>query len=39
MDFGGFLTSTDFLGQIAAIITAILTTFVSNLIANLFGGL
>jgi hypothetical protein len=37
LDIGGFLTSTEFLGQIASLIAAVLTAIVSNFIAGLFG--
>jgi hypothetical protein len=37
LDIDGFLTSTEFLGQIASIIVAILTALVGNLIGTLFG--
>ncbi len=37
-DFGGFLTSTHFLTQLAQIITAVLSIFFGGLISGLFGG-
>lgn len=39
LGLGGFLTSTEFLSQIASIISAVLTFLVGDLIANLFAGL
>lgn len=39
LDLNGFLLSTEFLAQIASIITALLSTIFSDLIASLFGGL
>ena len=38
LDMGGFLTSTEFLSQIASIISAVLTFLVGDLIASLFAG-
>ena len=38
LDIGGFLTSTEFLTQIASIITTILVALVSQIITALFGG-
>ena len=38
LDIGGFLTSVEFLTQLAALITAILSAFVSDFITMLFGG-
>lgn len=38
-DIGGFLSSTEFLAQIAAIIAAVLTAFVGDFISRLFGGI
>ena len=37
LDIGGFLTSTEFLAQIASIIVAILTALFGNLIGGVFG--
>ncbi len=37
-DFVGFLTSTEFLVQIASLITTLLTLFATELFAGLFGG-
>ena len=37
-DIGGFLTSTEFIAQIASIITAVLTALFGDLVANLFAG-
>lgn len=39
LDMGGFLTSMEFLSQIASIISVVLTFLVGDLIANLFAGL
>lgn len=38
LDIGGFLTSTEFLTQIASIITTILVALASQIITALFGG-
>ncbi len=38
LDIGGFLSSTEFLAQIAAIIAAVLTAIVGDFISRLFGG-
>ncbi len=38
LDIGGFLSSTEFLAQIAAIIVAVLSTIVGDFISRLFGG-
>ncbi len=38
LDIGGFLTSTEFLAQIAALVVAVLTAFVGDFIARLFSG-
>ncbi len=38
-DIGGFLTSTEFIAQIASIITAVFTALVGDLIASLFAGI
>jgi hypothetical protein len=38
LDIGGFLTSTDFLTQIATLIAALLSTLFSEVIAGLFGA-
>jgi len=38
LDIGGFLTSTEFLAQIASIVVTILATLVGQLITSLFGG-
>ncbi len=38
LDIGGFLTSTDFLTQIAALISALLSTIFSGVIASFFGA-
>lgn len=37
-DIGGFVTSTEFVSQIASIISAILTALFGDLIAVLFAG-
>ena len=37
-DIGGYLTSVEFVSQIAALISALLTAFVGDLFAVLFGG-
>ncbi|MGB2986361.1 MAG: hypothetical protein WBE26_10805 [Phycisphaerae bacterium] len=37
LDIGGFLTSTEFLAQIASIIVAVFTALIGNLIGSLFG--
>ena len=39
LDSGGFLTSTEFLAQIALIITAVLSAIVEGILGNFFGGL
>ena len=39
LDIGGFLTSTEFLAQIALIITAVLSAIVEGILGNFFGGL
>jgi len=38
LDIGGFLTSVDFLTQLASIITAVFTTLLGEVLANVFGG-
>lgn len=37
LDIGGFLTSTDFLSQLASIIATIISTVLSSVIAGLLG--
>ena len=37
-DIGGFLTSMEFVSQIASIITAVLTALFGEIIAGFFGG-
>lgn len=37
-DINGFLTSMEFLAQLAAIVTALLTALVGDFIASLFAG-
>lgn len=37
-DIDGFLTSTGFLSQLAALITALLSSLVGDLIAGFFGA-
>jgi len=38
MDIGGFLTSTEFVAQIASIVATILVAIATQLITTLFGG-
>ena len=38
LDIDGFLTSTEFLAQIASIIVAVLTTLFGNFIGGVFGA-
>ncbi len=38
LDIGGFLTSMEFLGQLAALIASVLAVFVDGFIASLFGA-
>lgn len=38
LDIGGFLTSTEFLAQIASIVVMLLSALVGQLITSLFGG-
>ncbi len=38
LDIGGYLTSIEFLAQLAAIVTAVLSALVGEFIALLFGG-
>ena len=38
LDIGGYLTSMEFLSQLAALISTILSTFFGGFLANLFGG-
>ena len=38
LDIGGFVTSSEFLAQIASIIVGLLSAFFSELIAGLFSG-
>ena len=38
LDIGGFLTSTEFLSQLALIITAVLSAIFDGLISGLFAG-
>ena len=38
LDIGGFLTSTEFLTQLASIITAVITTLLGEVLAGIFGG-
>jgi len=37
-DIGGYLTSTEFLAQLAAVISTILSAFFGEFLAMLFGG-
>jgi len=38
LDIDGYLTSTEFLTQLAFLISTILSTFFGGFITNLFGG-
>ena len=38
LDIGGFLTSTEFLAQIASIVVMFLSALVGQLLTHLFGG-
>jgi len=38
LDIGGYLTSTEFLVQLAALISTILSTLFSGFLTGLFGG-
>lgn len=37
-DLGSYLTSTEFLAQIAALISTLLSSFFGGFLTNLFGG-
>jgi hypothetical protein len=37
LDIAGFLTSTEFLGQLAMLITTIISTVLTSLISGFFG--
>ena len=37
-DIDGFVTSTEFVAQVASIVVAILTTVLGELVARIFGG-
>ena len=37
-DLGSYLTSTEFLAQIAAMISTVLSAFFGGFLTNLFGG-
>ena len=37
LDIGGFLTSTEFLSQLAALISKVLSAFFDGFLATLFG--
>ena len=38
LDIDGFLTSTEFVAQLAAFITAILSAFLGSILTGFFGG-
>lgn len=38
LDIDGFLTSPEFVSQLASFITAIFTAFLGGIISNFFGG-
>ena len=38
LDIGGFLTSTEFLAQLAALVASVLAVFVDGLLGSLFGA-
>ena len=38
LDIGGYLTSVEFLAQLAAVISAVLSSFFGEFLTTLFGG-